>query len=281
MRILHPTDFSRAAEGARAMAVDLAGRLSATVHVVHVQQRFDEAESRSLLTSSAEALNVELLRRIEEARQAETKHRRERLASLTPPGGSYDLRWGNPVRELLEILPGFDLVVMGAHGANPLDRFFLGGVAGRVVRRSTVPVLTVRPEAAGSRLGRILVATDLGESSRAAWRFAASLAAEGAGLDLVLVHVIDDRRHENDPLYAREVAEAMSILADGHAARQIVREGDPVALLPDIAAEAGADAIAIGMHRHPAALGLLLGSRADALLRSSPVPILGVPFARG
>jgi nucleotide-binding universal stress UspA family protein len=39
-----------------------------------------------------------------------------------------------------------DLVVMGTHGRTGLDRVIVGSVAERVVRRSPVPVLTVRSE---------------------------------------------------------------------------------------------------------------------------------------
>ena len=40
----------------------------------------------------------------------------------------------------------------------------------------------------------------------------------------------------------------------------------------------GAGLLAIGLKRHASAVGLLFGSRADALIRSSPVPILSVPM---
>ena len=37
-----------------------------------------------------------------------------------------------------------DLLVMGTHGRNGLERFFLGSVADRVIRTAPCPVLTVR-----------------------------------------------------------------------------------------------------------------------------------------
>jgi nucleotide-binding universal stress UspA family protein len=59
----------------------------------------------------------------------------------------------------------------------------------------------------------------------------------------------------------------------------VVRAGNPVTVLPELAVEVGADLIAIGIRQHRAAAGLLLGSRADALIRSSKVPVLSVPLA--
>jgi len=53
---------------------------------------------------------------------------------------------GVPVREILaySAAHGIDLVVMGTRGRTGADRAVLGSVAERVVRRSDVPVLTVR-----------------------------------------------------------------------------------------------------------------------------------------
>ncbi|UCH26549.1 MAG: universal stress protein [Trueperaceae bacterium] len=278
MDILHPTDFSKAAEKARQLALDLCTRLSAKLHVVHVQQRFEEARELEFLRSSVEGINPELLRRIEELHQAETQRLLARLKQLAPADGNYDLLWGPPLQELLGLVGAYQLVVMGAHGANPLDNAFLGGIAGRLVRRSPIPVLTVREEATSHVLGRILVATDFGEASRRAWSFCRRL--HEAGIKLVAAHVIDERRHHGDPAYTRQVDEGLEAFSNDLAERLVIREGNPVSLLPAIAEEVGADAIAIGLHRHATATGLLLGSRADALLRSSPVPILSVPLRR-
>lgn len=53
---------------------------------------------------------------------------------------------GNPAREIVRYAESsdVDLVVMGTHGRGGLNRILLGSVAERVVRSSTVPVLTVR-----------------------------------------------------------------------------------------------------------------------------------------
>ena len=87
-----------------------------------------------------------------------------------------ELVWGNVLPELLRLANEHDLVVMGAHGANPFDEAFLGGVAGRLVRRTTTPVLTVREGCDRTHVARLLVATDFAEASLAAWTYATHLA---------------------------------------------------------------------------------------------------------
>ena len=275
MRILHPTDFSRTAEKARKLALDLMQRADGELHIVHVQQRF-ETDAHRFLRPSVDTLNPELVRRIEEERNAEVRRIQERLGNLAAEGGDWELRWGNPVQELLDASKSFDVMVMGAHGANRLDAFFLGGIAGRVVRRSRIPVITVRDEAEDLKLRRVLLATDFGDASRHAWTTLEGWAE--MGIELVIAHVVDDPRFHGDADYARRAADAMTEMGHEHAERHVLREGDPIKVLPDLADELGADAICVGVRRHAGAVGLLLGSRADALLRSSKVPVVSVPF---
>ncbi len=275
MRILHPTDFSQPAQMALAVARDLRRRTNGTLHVVHVQQRFETDGAR--LRPQLDSLNLELNRRVEEGRSQEVERLRGMLSHLASPDATSELVWGNPVVELLAMQDRFDLVVMGAHGANRFDNVFLGGVAGRFVRRSYLPVITVREEADVGRVRRVLVATDFGAASWAAWRFVQDLTGEGA--ELILAHVVDDERVRDDAAHIQSVTDKLSELSGGAASQIVVRAGNPVTLLPELAVEVGADLIAIGIRQHRAAAGLLLGSRADALIRSSKVPVLSVPLA--
>jgi nucleotide-binding universal stress UspA family protein len=61
---------------------------------------------------------------------------------------------GDPAAAITEAAAqqGADLVVMATHGRTGLSHFFLGSVAERVVRESSVPVMTVRVPAEKHRL---------------------------------------------------------------------------------------------------------------------------------
>jgi nucleotide-binding universal stress UspA family protein len=272
MRILHPTDFSRTAELARTLALDLTARLSGHLHVVHVQHRFMEGNGRPYLATQLYQVSADLQRRLEEERRLETKALRERLAHLAEGDATGELVWGEPLAELLRLAKEHDLVVMGAHGQSPFDEVFLGGTAGRLVRRTYTPVVTVRDTSTVTAVRRILVATDFSDAAAGAWAFAARL-AEAGDMKLVLAHVIEGRGVA-DTAAASDQLEA---LAAGKAERIVVRQGNAVEVLPRVAMDVGADLIAIGLRRHGAVAGLILGSRADALVRSSAVPILSVP----
>lgn len=273
MRILHPTDFSQPAQKALTLARDIRERSNGTLHVVHAQRRsdLDRPSSRPQL----DTFNPEMLNQLAEQRSAEVDRLLGMLSHMSSPDGTYELLWGNPVEELLAIQNRYDLVVMGAHGANRFDRHFLGGVAGRFVRRTDVPTISVREEADVTRVRRIMVATDFGDASLGAWEFAKKFADLGA--ELILAHVVENGRADKEGI-ANAVTDRLSAVSGGVAKRMVVRDGEPVIVLPRLAQELGADLVAIGLRHHRAAIGLLLGNRADALLRSSAVPILTVPL---
>jgi len=62
---------------------------------------------------------------------------------------SYEIvvRSGKPAATILKVAPELmvDLVIMATHGRTGKDRAHLGSVTEEVVRRSTQPVLTIRP----------------------------------------------------------------------------------------------------------------------------------------
>ena len=55
---------------------------------------------------------------------------------------------GHPSNEIIDYAKkeGMSLIIIGAVGRTGLDKFLLGSVAEKVVRNSTIPVLTVPRE---------------------------------------------------------------------------------------------------------------------------------------
>ena len=58
------------------------------------------------------------------------------------------VREGDPSREIIRAAAdlGADLIVLGTHGRTGVAHLLIGSVAEKVVRKSPVPVLTVRGE---------------------------------------------------------------------------------------------------------------------------------------
>ena len=78
------------------------------------------------------------------------KHRLSKtLPTATEVRFEHDVLVGDPAEEIVEFAKtkDVDLIVMGSHGLTGIVRVLMGSVAEKVVRRSPVPVLTLKANA--------------------------------------------------------------------------------------------------------------------------------------
>jgi nucleotide-binding universal stress UspA family protein len=157
-RILVPTDGSEEMTCVLAHAAKLAEAHGAELHAIYVinSSTFASLPMESSWEGVSDMLQEEGESALEDARRAVEGYD----VSLTT-----NLLEGPPSKEIVRYaeLDGFDLIVMGTHGRGGIDRLLLGSVAERVVRASTVPVLTVR--VGGEDDGPEVSATDKAQSS--------------------------------------------------------------------------------------------------------------------
>lgn len=68
-------------------------------------------------------------------------------ASISAKAVGLHVRVGRPVQELLQLAVDVaaDVIVVGNHGKNTLERFLLGSVSERIARKARCPVLVSRP----------------------------------------------------------------------------------------------------------------------------------------
>jgi nucleotide-binding universal stress UspA family protein len=132
-RILYPTDFSAGSAAAFRLACSLARDQKAQLIVLHVAApplTFDEiAASREV--GYRDPIRQEL-------------HRiRPDDPTITI---THLLNEGDPAAVIVDAAEtqNCDLIVMGTHGRTGLSRLLMGSVAENVLRKATVPVLTVK-----------------------------------------------------------------------------------------------------------------------------------------
>ena len=132
--ILVPTDGSQGANAALEHGIEIASQWDATLHTLYVADT-RLARSGPLL----ETLREEGRKAVRDVELTGTR------AGLTVVTETVE---GSPHEEILDYVTehGIDMIIMGTHGRTGLDRLVMGSVAERVVRRSPVPVLTVRGE---------------------------------------------------------------------------------------------------------------------------------------
>ena len=141
-RILVPTDFSNTSDLAVGYAIDMAGRYSASIHLVHVMEDmyFMNAYPDGFF-AELPALRAKLMADAE-SRLGEAADR----CTAASVAVTRQVTDGRPARVIVEMAGarGTDLIVMGTHGRGALTHMFLGSVAEKVVRSAPCPVLTIR-----------------------------------------------------------------------------------------------------------------------------------------
>lgn len=141
--ILVPTDFSAGADEALAYACDLAVRLGATVHLLHVLENpFAPGAFMEMYAPPSPQYFVDLEAQVEKKLEASVtpeQNAQVRIVRAT--------RLGVPSVEILARLeeePVIDLVVMATHGRGGVARLVMGSVTDRVIRSAPCPVLSMR-----------------------------------------------------------------------------------------------------------------------------------------
>ena len=208
-------------------------------------------------------------------------------------------RAGNVVRGILDEAAGenTDLIVIGTLGHSGFDRWVLGSVTEKILRKAPCAVLTVPPPVGEpgadtvAMFKRILCPIDFSESSLKAFEYALALAKE-ADADLLLMHVIEglgDPPHWQQPTDPA-VLEYVRISKENALARlrqivpadaqtwcrphQILAIGKPHAQIQRVVQEENVHLIVMGVHGRNPIDRLFFGSTTHHLVRASTCPVL-------
>lgn len=141
--ILVPTDFSEFGDAALAYAADLASRIGAKLHLLHVIAL--PATGMPEMGVVYSSMNFEAVVDSAKAKLEELAGRyRDRVAI-----GGTDVEVGDAREAINDVAEsvGADLIILGTHGRRGVRRWLIGSVAESVVRSAPCPVLTIRPVA--------------------------------------------------------------------------------------------------------------------------------------
>ncbi len=157
-KILYATDLSETAKKAARYALSLTKEYGAELTVINVVPDLVEEMSAGMGYDLASHFGEENLRNFYEEGFAESENAMIERVLVVLKEASEELeddgtikpevvvKVGHPVRQIVNMAKdgGFDLIVIGTHGHSMLDELLLGSVARGVVKKSPVPVLTVR-----------------------------------------------------------------------------------------------------------------------------------------
>jgi nucleotide-binding universal stress UspA family protein len=281
--ILLPFDGSEGAAEVLHHASEIAHWADATIHVLYVADT-----ARDSLTV-VEGHTVDAL--VQQGEEIVD----EAARTLETLGSSYDtdIVQGNPAPTIVEYAERYDqdLVVMPTHGREGVSRYLLGSVSEKVVRLSSIPVLTVRmqpDEELTFPYENVLIPTD---GSTAATHAAEYLVEFAAALDAT-VHVLSvvenstpgpDLRstgsEAKNEQAATDAVETVVSAAETRGVTDIVRHvehGSPVEEILDSIESNDVHVLGMGTTGRRGTERILLGSVAEKTVRSAPVPVMTV-----
>lgn len=283
-RILFPTDGSEGATAVLDHVLDIAETHDATLHVLNVAATTHDSVTR-ISGEVIDVLEEEGERIVEEAAERAGEHGVSTVTAVLQGG-------------VAETITGYagehdvDLIAMPTHGRTGLERFLLGSVTERVVRRATVPVLTLRPGEARSRYPyrNVLVPTDGSRCAEAALELGVGIANEhtatlhvfsvvdvtSLGVDIYSELQVDALEEQAD-----QVIDEATDFAEGESVESVVGSTQYGASIPrEIVSyidEHDVDLVVMGTHGRTGLDRYLLGSVAEKVVRTAPVPVLTVP----
>jgi nucleotide-binding universal stress UspA family protein len=295
-RILCPTDLSEIAPRAFDHALALARFHQAEVELAYVSEPLLPGPVAPASYPPWAVLDPAVRGRLQSA-----------LETLALPASALgvpvriEVHEGRVVPEILERARAWpaDVVVMGTHGRGGFERWVLGSVTEKVLRKAPCPVLTVPPPASGLHpessvlFRRIVCPVDFSGASLAALGYALKLAEE-SGAEITVLHVLEwlvedepgariagfdvpefrryletdarDRLRKTVPVEARNWCRPREVVVGGRPWREVLR----------VAEESRADLVVMGVRgRNPVDLAVF-GSTTQHVVRGAKCPVLVV-----
>lgn len=169
-KILVPTDFSKPAEWALEVAINIAKKSKSQLILLHVVEQ-----------PTAESFNAEAQIAVGDGWEdrlftlkliGKSKSQLEQAVKFVEDAGvsvTSELKLGNPFHGMKTIIieQDVDLVVMGTSGRSKFEEMIVGSNTERVVRHAKCPVLTVHEKPSGKDFVNIVYATSLNDNEKA------------------------------------------------------------------------------------------------------------------
>jgi nucleotide-binding universal stress UspA family protein len=288
--ILAGADVSLPSDQAIDRATALALKHGAKLVIVHAQATDGAVEGATKdvvkqLGEVTAAMKLELARRLD-----------ERLRTVRALGVDAEVMspTGAPGEVVAQIARerAAELIVVGTHGHTGISRFLLGSVATSILRHAPCDVLVTRGNANSQPFTKPLIAVDFSAASRRALRHAASLAEDGAPIELLHAWQLPagsigaslfgaDRfpwSTIRDAVLTSAKQKAERLVAEnaalGHPLHVELVQGTPMSVITHAAERGGHDLIAVGTHGHGGFRKFLLGSVAEGVIRHAPCSVL-------
>ena len=282
--LLCPIDFSEFSVKAYDYAQSLAWHYKAELLVQHVLYSYPAFYIDDSYKATCRKLRTDALQKLKDfaRRQTRTKVRPKCI-----------LQDGIPSDQILSLAEtqAVNLIVMGTHGLGGFDRFMLGSVTEKVLRKAPCPVLVVRKPAhdfvaPGEKadpinIKKIVLCMDFSKHAVRALNHAFSITKQ-YNAELTLLHVLEHPPGSADT--QSTTAKATEQLRESVPPRALkpclvkflVRIGKPYQEIIEVASETQTDLAIMGVRGRSSLNSALFGSTTYRVIQLGPCPVLAV-----
>lgn len=262
-----PIDFEEQSMISLEQAGNLAYVLKSDIILLHVM---DEPGS----SASAKQYHKELKAEIKDKLEVYVKN----LSNEYGLKVSYEIRYGKPYQEICDFAEEKDatLIIMGSNKYKGIKRF-IGSNSLRVVRQSSIPVITIKGKSHKKGCERILLPLDLTKETRE--KVARCLEfARAYGAEVHVVSVNENDSFEKSAL-ERQMNQVKTYL-QGHDIKVVdkflVKSGSIAQTILKYGMENDVDLIMIMTQQEQNITDLFIGSQAQDIINNSEIPVLSV-----
>lgn len=270
--ILVPTDFSTCSVNAIKVAVQLAEKTKAKLHILHVIET-------PVVAYDAGMVNFESLPQAMFLKEIADKNMKSLLKEnfLKKVAVQSKIEYDAIYKRINQYVENnkIDLVVMGSHGAKGFNEIVLGSNAERVVRYSSCPVLTIKKEYKNFKIENILLASNFNSEADKVYKLFTSF----SNLFKAKLHFV----RVNTPINFETTADSRKTMEKF--AKRNKLKGYSFGIYNDFTEEEGilnfadeisADLLVIGTHGRTGLAHLIKGSITEDLLNHSKRAVLSI-----
>jgi nucleotide-binding universal stress UspA family protein len=285
--ILIPVDFSTFSQRAVDYGLFLAGKFCAKVILFHAVILLQEDVNEETHFKDLEERILQ--KEKDRAGLLDSHHQKGKTCGINIE--SKMVRGFSAADAILDFMSDndIDLVIMGTHGSTGLKKWMSGSVTERVVRLSSVPVLTIHQDFRHEKIEKILVPVDFSDYSRTAVEEAVAL-SKIFNARLEFMHSVDQEAHPtfhrlglesilsaNDELREPVVKNLIEFtgLSENEAVYRVT-EGRAYKEIKKLVEDHDIDLIVMATRGLSQLEHFLVGSTAERVVNVAPCPVLTV-----
>ncbi|MCV9387612.1 universal stress protein [Reichenbachiella ulvae] len=271
--ILVPTDFSPVAEHAFDLALQVANKEGGQIVLLHIIEHPSSSSVHYMGVVDADPMESIFIKKMIE--QAEAKMA-DWLAKAEGKGPEvkWKIKLGNPYIEITEQITETkcDIVIMGTEGTEGMTQELTGSNAERVIRKSHVPVVTMKSKCDVDKINKIAVASGFKDATPDFIKHLMQL-QKSLNAELHFVRVNSPGDFQSTKYDKKLMGQFVSDYGFENCSTHIYNDFSEEDGIVSFAEEIDADMIAMETHGRTGIMHLLIGSIAEDVVNHAKRPV--------